>query len=151
MAKDGISRKDIEHFGEMGKDIIRVIGKANKLFLYDLWDYVAMETPVYTGTLRYSWRMTPGKTSSYKATPAKVRVSKGQVYRAYPDPKRPNLEKYTDRWNQFFLTNNQGYTQVVNDDERKAGYGYPNTYGWIERGIDTALARARSRDLNKIK
>jgi len=151
MAEVGISREDIEHFGEMGKNAIRVIGKADRLFLYDLWDNVAMKTPVYTGTLRYSWRMTPGKASTYTATPAKVRISKGQVFRKYPDPARPNLEKYTNRWNQFFLVNNQPYAQVVNDDENKAGYGYSETYNWIEQGISIALAKAKGRNLNKIK
>lgn len=149
--KNGISRKDIDNFGEIGNDIIRVMGKANKAFLYDLWDFVAGRTPIYTGTLKYSWRMTPGRPSTYKATQAKVRIKNGKVFRKYPDPERPNLEKYTDRWNQFFLTNNQTYTQVVNDDETKATYGYPFTYNWIENGIETALYRAKSRSLNNLK
>jgi len=150
MAKNGIDQKDIKRFGEMGADIIKVIGKANKLFLYDLWDHIAMKTPIYTGTLRYSWRMTPGSPSSYRPKSASVNTSNGVVQRKYPDPKRPNLEKYTNRWNQFFLVNNQPYTQVVNDDERKAGYGYPKTYNWIDRGLSAALAKAKIRDLNKI-
>jgi len=145
--KSGID--GIENFKELGSDVIKVVGKANKAFLYDLWFFVVEGTPVFTGAMKFSWKMTPGKPSTYKPPYKKAVNANGGIIRMYPDPEYPNIEKYTDRWNNYFLVNNQNYVQVVNDDETKADYGYEDTYQFIEYGIEKAVRRAQNRVLKK--
>lgn len=140
MAFKGI---DANHYlGFMDNTIIEATGNKNKEFLYNLWDEIVPNTPVDTGLAMYSWRMTPSNPSSYKPKPEAGMLfneNGGLIkhVRVFPEPKRPNLEKYRRIYKKFVLFNNQEYVAELNENEEKYYYLF------IDNGIRRAIEKSK--------
>ena len=132
---------DVKHYVDwMQASVVEATEKPSKQFLYNLWDEIVLNTPVRTGLARFSWRMAPSTKGTYKPT---LLEGEGELYdsetgqfagfsRVFPDPARPNLEKYKRIYKKFVLYNNQDYIVKLNEDETKYYYQF----------IDDGIARA---------
>ncbi len=142
MAFQGI---DANHYkGFMEEAVIEATGNKSKQFLYNLWDEIVLYTPVVTGLAMFSWRLTPSNPSSYKPKLTSELiynsdVGKGVVnsVRVFPEPERPNLEKYRRIYKKFVLFNNQEYVSKLNENENKYYYQF------IDDGIRRAVEKSK--------
>ena len=110
----------VNTFEHAGREMINIIGRKNNSLFLNMWKALVNETPVDTGTARYSWILTPGRPSSRKPQ--------------YPDPYQPNyygmppepeVYKYTYRWINWYIVNNQDYIVSLNEgNSKKAPAGY---------------------------
>lgn len=146
--KNGFGLKNIKQFKDFANEtVIEIFEAENKKLLYNLWDEIVPNTPVRSGLAMFSWRMTPGQKSTYKPI---MDLDDGSRYdpvtgkfsgyvRIYPEPDRPVLEKYTRKWKNYYLFNNQDYVAGLNENEDKYYYQF------IEDGIQRAIFRSKSK------
>jgi len=141
--------KGIEKYTDwLNESVLEITRKNNKKLLYNLWDEIVPFTPVQTGLAMYSWRMTPGQKSTYKPV---LKQGEGELFdsdtgafagftRVFPEPERPNIERYGKRkFENFYLFNNQDYVANLNEDESK------HYYQFIDDGIKRAVAKTKSK------
>ena len=117
----------------MNTAVVETTENISKEFLYNLWDEVVLGNPVVTGLSKFSWRMTPDRKSWFK--PELPPYSGFE--RVFPDPERPNLDKYKRIHKTFVLFNNQEYVVNLNEDNSKPYYQF------IENGIDRAKLKTK--------
>ncbi len=103
-----------------GTLVANLVIRKNTKFFTAVWTELVDQTPVKTGTARYSWIFTAVKPSSIKP-----------VKRDYPRPALPDFWTYTYRWKNWYITNNQDYIQKLNN-----GHSTQNTnIGWIDSTV----------------
>lgn len=108
------------------KAVIQSIASNQVDYLNILWDNVIENTPKYSGTLKFGWKMQVNSPSVYVPKLAKTKNT-------YDDPERPDLLKY-ERVHRFvYLTNNVPYVGSVNDDASG------NNLNFIDKAIDKAV------------
>lgn len=123
----------VNSFFKLGQVIENRVQAEIKDFALAIWDEVVL-SPIHprdTGTLQHSWKMIPyigGGSGNAGDTYKPVKDQYGK-------PDKLNLDKYSKRWTNYVLFNNQPYTMVVNDNQDKP---YAN---WIEQGFYKAVER----------
>lgn len=125
----------VNSFNELGKEIEKEVQQEIKKFALSVWDEVVPKTPVWSGTLRYSWRLIPyiGGGQGNAGDTYKPDIIREEGHYGMPD--RPDLEKYSNRWTNYILFNNQPYLERVID--------LPQHGNWVEDGVNAAKAKFR--------
>ena len=115
----------VSTFAEAHRQLVHIVGRKNNRFFLDLWNNVVDATPVLTGTARYSWILTAGRPSTIKP-PVKQ----------YSRPSEPAVEKYTYRWINWYITNNQVYVPLLNNGSIPTNKAAP---GWIDAAVKKSV------------
>ena len=112
-----MARYKVKNHVELEKTIINLVMRSNSKLFENLWKDLVNQTPVDTGTARYSWIFTAGRPSV-----------KRPIKQQYSYPSLPDFWKYTWRWQNWYITNNQPYLSKLNN-----GHSKQNTkIGWIQ-------------------
>lgn len=116
----------------LGSALVHLVMRRNNALAEKLWIDLVDETPVKTGTARWSWIYSPSKPATRKPP-----------IQEYPYPPKPDFWKYTMRWQQWYITNNQDYIEALNN-----GSSQQNTnIGWIQSVTARAVSAANSGNL----
>lgn len=122
--------KRVTSFEQAGGHIINIVTRRNNKFFLALWNDLVDSTPVLTGTARYSWIFTAGNKSPRKP-----------VRKQYDRPLTPDVWKYSMRWMNWYIVNNQDYVSGLNSGANPTKKAAP---GWIDAAIRRTVDRHNS-------
>lgn len=123
----GVRIKRVHSFEQAGRQLINIVSRKNANFFYALWNDLVDSTPVLTGTARYSWIFTAGNPSPRKPE-----------YKYYDRPPTPDIWKYTYRWINWYIVNNQDYVPGLNNGSNPTKKA---PIGWIDSAVSRTIAR----------
>lgn len=123
----GNTIKRVTSFERAGGELINIVSRKNNAFFLALWHDLVNSTPVLTGTARYSWILTAGNPSPRKP-----------IKQIWPIPPEPDVWRYTWRWMNWYIVNNQEYVHGLNTGANPTKKANP---GWIESAIRRTIDR----------